>query len=229
MKKLIATDFDGTFFRNGKVDAYDMSQIALWRASGKKFGFVTGRGKDFFGTLKELGVTADFVIIYNGALIADGDGNTLFEDFIKREDFVKIQRYFENSPNVCSFSKATDEELYHHYYASYKTSAEALNAAAELNEMYGDKITAFVNGIHVNIGAKGTGKSQGVAFILDYYGFGADEGAAVGDDWNDLQMILDHNGWTVDTACDEIKAKAPHICGGIGDLVKTLLDNDAIS
>ena len=108
-------------------------------------------------------------------------------------------------------------------------NAEALEAAAEINELYGDRITAFVNGIHVNIGAKGTGKSQGVAFILDYYGFGADEGAAVGDDRNDLQMILDHDGWTVDTACDEIKAKAPHICGGIGDLVKTLLDNNRIS
>lgn len=229
MKKLIATDFDGTFFRNGKVDEYDLRQVALWRERGCKFGFVTGRGSDFFTTLRELGVDADFVIVYNGSLVADFDGNTLFEAFIHREDFVKIQQYFEAAPNVSSFSKATDEELYRHYYASYETSAEALKAAAEINELYGDKITAFVNGVHVNIGARGTGKSQGVAFILDYYGFGADEGAAVGDDRNDLQMILDHDGWTVDTACDEIKAKAPHICGGIGDLVKTLLDNDAIS
>ncbi len=229
MKKLIATDFDGTFFRNGRVDDYDLQQVALWREKGYKLGFVTGRGSDFFKTLRELGVDADFVIIYNGSLIADSNGNTLYEAFIHREDFVKIQRYFEASPNVRGFSKATDEELYHHYYASYETSAEALKAAAELNEMYGDTINAFVNGIHVNIGAKGTGKSQGVSFVLDHFGYGTDEGAAVGDDWNDLQMILDHDGWTVDTACDEIKAKAPHICGGIGDLVKTLLDNVEIS
>lgn len=229
MKKLIATDFDGTFYRNGKVDDYDLRQVALWREKGYKFGFVTGRGSDFFTTLRELGVEADFVIIYNGSLIADGNANTLYEAFIHRADFVKIQRYFENSPNVCSFSKATDEELYHHYYASYETSAEALKAAAELNEMYGDKVTAFVNGVHVNIGAKGTGKAPSIDIILKHYGCAPDEAAAVGDDWNDMEMLVRHNGWAVDTACAEIKAKAPHICAGIGDLVKTLLDNVEIS
>lgn len=223
MKKLIATDFDGTFFRNGRIASEDAEGVRLWRAAGNKFGFVTGRGTDFFGTVKESGIEADFIILYNGALIADAAGNVIYEDFIDRETFSALEKFFEKSPDVCSFGRAGEALCYHQYYARYDTPERALEVAAEVNRIFGDKVTAVVNYHHINIGAKGTGKAEGVSRILEYYGLQPDEAAAVGDDFNDIAMLRAHNGWAVDSARDEIKQCVSHICAGVGALALELL------
>ena len=223
MKKLIATDFDGTFFRNGKVDPEDAEGVRLWREAGFKFGFVTGRGTDFFGTVKELGIDADFIILYNGALIADAAGNVIYEDFIDRETYSALEKFFEKSPDVCSFGRAGEALRYHQYYARYETPQRALEVAAEVNRIFGEKVNAVVNYHHINIGAKGTGKAEGVSRILEYYGFLPDEAAAVGDNFNDIAMLKAHNGWAVDSARDEIKRCVSHTCAGVGALALELL------
>lgn len=223
MKRLIATDFDGTFYRNNRIDEKDAEGVRLWRAAGNKFGFVTGRGTDFFGTAKGLGAEADFFILYNGALITDENGRVIFEDFIDRKTFSELESFFEKSPDVCSFSRAGSEERYHQYYARYETAERAVEVAAEVNALFGQKVSAVVNYYHINIGAKGTGKAEGVSRILEYYGFAPDEAAAVGDDRNDVAMLKSHRGWAVDTARDEIKAAAAHTCAGVGDLALLLL------
>ena len=223
MKRLIATDFDGTFFKNGKVAPEDAEGVRLWRAAGNKFGFVTGRGKDFFGTVKELGIEADFLILYNGALIAEPDGGVIYEDFIDRDTFLSLEKFFEKSPDVCSYGKAGEALRYHQYYARYETPERALAVAAEVNRIFGDKVTAVVNYHHINIGAKGTGKAEGVSKILEFYGYLPDEAAAVGDDYNDIAMLTLHRGWAVDSARDEIKRCVSHTCPGVGALALELL------
>ncbi len=45
--KLIASDFDGTITRYGKVWEEDLAAIQKWRAEGNLFGIVSGR--DLFG------------------------------------------------------------------------------------------------------------------------------------------------------------------------------------
>ena len=49
---LIATDFDGTLNRDGGIDGVTRKAIDDWRAAGRLFGVVTGRGIDFL-TLSE--------------------------------------------------------------------------------------------------------------------------------------------------------------------------------
>ena len=71
-KRLIATDFDGTFYRNRALDPADLAAVAAWRAAGGLFGFVTGRGVDFFDTAKKEGLEADFFVLYNAARLPLG-------------------------------------------------------------------------------------------------------------------------------------------------------------
>ena len=96
-------------------------------------------------------------------------------------------------------------------------------AAAEVNRLFGDRVTAFVNGEHVNIGKKGSGKAQGVRDALAYFGFAPEEAAVFGDDFNDLEMITALDGWAVATARPEVLAKAPHVCASIGDAAAQFL------
>ena len=106
MKKLIATDFDGTFIRNGVIDPGYHTAIRDFREAGGLFGFVTGRGTDFFRTAEEYGVPADFFCLYNGSLLALPDGTPVKEYRIPRADFAALEAFFAASPEVCSFDRA---------------------------------------------------------------------------------------------------------------------------
>ena len=215
MKRLIATDFDGTFIRRGAIDPGYDTAIRAFRAAGGLFGFVTGRGTDFFRTAEEYGVTADFFCLYNGSLLALPDGTPVKEYRIPRATFAELEAFFADSPEVCSFDRATDAPDYPHYYARYGTPELALAAAEEVNRLYGDRVTAFVNGEHVNIGKKGSRKTQGVRDALAYFGLKEENAAVFGDDFNDLDMIVSLNGWAVASARPEVLAKAPHVCESV--------------
>lgn len=223
MKKLIATDFDGTFIRGGVIDPGYHTDIRAFREAGGLFGFVTGRGTDFFDTIREVGVTADYLLLYNGSLLALPDGSVVKEYLIPRQTFAALESFFAADPAVCAFDKTGNEPFYRHYYARYDTPELALEAAAEVNRLYGDRVTAFVNGVHVNIGKKGSGKTQGVRDALTYFGLKEEEAAVFGDDFNDLDMITALNGWAVNTARPEVLAKAPHVCESVAAQAKIFL------
>ena len=217
MKRLIATDFDGTFYRGRQIDPGYHTSIRAFRQAGGLFGFVTGRGTDFLETVMELDVTADFFCLYNGSLLALPDGTAVKEYRITRADFAALESFFAASPDVCSFDKATDAPDYPHYYARYDTPELALAAATEVNRLYGNRVTAFVNGEHVNIGKKGSSKTQGVLDALSYFGLKKEEAAVFGDDFNDLEMIVSLDGWAVSAGRPEVVAQASHVCGSVGE------------
>ena len=93
----------------------------------------------------------------------------------------------------------------------------------ELLPEFGDKVSIFVNGPHINIGNKGTGKAEGVSFVLRHFSLPADAAAVVGDDYNDLDMILAHQGWAVASGKPDVVKKAPHTCESVGSLIRSLL------
>lgn len=79
MKKIIATDYDGTL-NYGGIKPHVVEAIAHFRAAGNLFGVVTGRDKmgsyDVFAREGQFGF--DFVLAFNGALAIDAAGNTLY-------------------------------------------------------------------------------------------------------------------------------------------------------
>ena len=62
-----------------------------------------------------------------------------------------------------------------------------------------------------------------MSLALQHFGLPADSAAVVGDDYNDLDMILAHNGWAVESGRQEVVAQAPHTCKSVGDLIESLL------
>ena len=220
---LIATDFDGTFCRGGGVSDADRAAIARWRAEGRYFGFVTGRGTDFIETIRTFGVEVDYHLLYNGALLALADGTVVKEYRIPRADFLALEERFREIPDARYFSETGKDAYYHQYYATFDTPERACEVADAVNAEFGGRVTAFVNGPHVNIGKKGSGKAQGVSDALGYYGLPADAAAVFGDDFNDIEMIRVHHGWAVDTARPQVLSSAAHVCGSVGEAALKLL------
>ena len=219
-KRLIATDYDGTFRRDGIVSDYDCQLISEWQKKGNYFGIVTGRGENFLSVAPTLPVKVDYLILYNGAMILDRDFNVLQQQFIPRVDFRQIEEIHKKYDGVVDYDVATDEEWYLQYYSQCETPEIALEIADEINKTMGDRVSAFVNYWHVNVCVKGASKADGVRFMLDHYGLSVEECAAVGDDFNDIDMIVSLDGYAVSTARDEVKQKAPHIIDNVGDLTK---------
>lgn len=222
-KMLIATDYDGTLNRNGKIDDQTRSAIDDWRATGRYFGVVTGRGMDFYDTAREQNLPFDYLIVYNGSLVLSEDKTVLLESLIPAETFAAVENAMAGYKDVVSFS-VSDGKPRHHYYAEFPTPERALQVRDELIPEFADRLNIFVNGPHINIGNIGTGKAEGVAFILRHFSLPEDSAAVVGDDYNDLDMILAHNGWAVESGKREVVMKAPHICKSVGDLIRSLLD-----
>ena len=223
MKRLIATDFDGTFYRGHEIDPADRKGIAAWRKAGNYFGFVTGRGVDFFDTAKELDLPVDYMLLYNGAMLAKPDGTVIKEYLLPRALMAELSAFFAALGTAEFFDKPDERPFYHQYYATCPSPEVALQAAAKVNARFGDRVTAFVNGPHVNIGKKGSSKSQGVFDALAYFGLPADAAAVFGDDFNDIEMLQAHNGWAVRTPRPEVRAQVPQICDSVGKTALLLL------
>ena len=70
MKKIIASDYDGTLNRQSTVSQADKDSISAWRKKGNLFGVVSGRSVE--GILHEMNyhsVEYDYLIANNGAAI----------------------------------------------------------------------------------------------------------------------------------------------------------------
>ena len=219
-KRLIATDYDGTLRRNGEISDYDVKLITEWQKKGNYFGIVTGRGDTFIREVKNLPIKVDYLILYNGAMILDKDFNILEEQFIHRDDFAEIEKIHAKYDGVVDYDVVDEREWYHQYYSQCETPEIALTIADEINSTMGDRVSAFVNYWHVNVAVKGASKTDGVRFMLKHYGLNIEECAAVGDDFNDMDMIVSLDGYSVSTARPEIISIAPHIVDSVGDLTK---------
>ncbi|MBQ6018697.1 MAG: HAD hydrolase family protein, partial [Clostridia bacterium] len=167
----------------------------------------------------------DYLSLYNGSLLVLPDGTAIKEYRIAREDFCLLEALFETLPGLVSFDRAGAAAFYPHYYALADSRENALAAAERVNGLYGDRVTAFVNGEWVNIGRRGSSKTQGVYDALAYFGLPDDAAAVFGDDYNDLDMIVTHRGWAVETGRPEVVAAAPHVCESIAAAVADIMGN----
>ena len=79
MRKIIATDYDGTLAQGG-IHPHVVEAIERFRAAGNLFGVVTGRDRrgsiDAFRSEGKFGF--DFVLALNGARAFDADANMLY-------------------------------------------------------------------------------------------------------------------------------------------------------
>lgn len=105
MKKIVFSDIDGTLVENGKCISYkDQLAIHEFRKKGHKFVFCTGRNiqqVQIFAQMFEY----DYMILNNGGLIVDKDGNYLYHKQMNNGETKEIiQMFLKKYPYLhCSF------------------------------------------------------------------------------------------------------------------------------
>lgn len=244
-KYLIATDFDGTLNRGG-VSERDRDAIKRFRAAGNLFGVVTGRDTYMRETLLEANVDFDFVVVLNGAIILDSDGNTLFESTcdgacirgicdlfaeydthlscVYRRDRITFKsKYPDGNERYAPLSEIPKITRFTMLNSVVSSDAAATEATARINREFGGYVNALQNGQCIDIPPRGIDKGEGVARIAEIMGVSHDNIWCAGDNLNDIAMIERFHGCAVPNARDEVKAAAERTYDGIYEIADTIL------
>lgn len=229
---ILASDFDGTIFKHGRISAEDQSAIKRWQNDGNRFGIVTGRGREIIRLARKNGVILDYAIALNGALVTDAAGHILYEakfDSLLREDyFAFVNRFHQSEPGTVQYALAdadrgqkSDEACSICQFSLVLDTDDEANALTDkLNVRFGDSLVSYANGRCINTVKKGVSKATGIMWYAQYTGCKKDDIYVVGDNYNDLPMLTAYDGYCVNSACADMRSRVRNHCEDMTELTR---------
>jgi len=252
VKKILASDYDGTLRRNGLVDPLDLQAIATFRAQGNLFGIVTGRAYDMIAMeLEHYGVKTDFLICNNGSVVFDSQGNPIFQVNMDFQLALDLISWLEKEPDVL-FGACDGKHYYSQMNGSYfaKMKNELIGATVSTKDdiIKTGTITAFFTrkftdeltdhmvkrleidfdhrlGLHPNGGTIDIGP-QGVTKSSAIQALQKRYPQAliitVGDHLNDIDMVRDFQGYAMEDGHEALKKVASRTVRNLAEAISLL-------
>lgn len=247
MKKLLASDLDGTLIHNGKINDIDKKSILKLRSENNFFGVSTGRPYNGVAFLKEeLNVDFDFYVLLNGALILDKDLKVLKHEKIQFQILKKIfEKYkdcnllgiddgFETTILVGSSNYCWENTNYKHIndiegkecsLISIDFSNIGINEIHkiqdEINNEFSDYVVAYRNYNYIDIVPKGCSKGVGVKTVIENLGVSLDNVYVIGDSFNDVEMFkITKNSFTFPGVEENLKEYTNFIVDSVSQCIE---------
>ena len=219
MKKVFASDFDGTlyFYKAEDPDKLPMAsveKIREYQDEGNLFGLCTGRQVGGLTPFITGFVKPDFYITSSGANIIDRHMRPIQKKGVDPEiaqaivDEMRPKGYrltLDVGGEICVFEKMDypgryyvirsvddiPEGLIHQVSIHTESLEEAAENAALINDKYGGAVHAFQNVVEIDIAPKGCSTGKGVETLRDFYlsTYGEIRLYGIGDSLNDLPLI----------------------------------------
>ena len=219
MKKVFASDFDGTLYfykveDDRKLPAENVEKIREYQKAGHLFGLCTGRQVGGLTPFITGFVEPDFYITSSGANIVDQDLKEIRKRGVDPEvaqdilDKYGIENYrftLDVEGDICVFAPMDypgkyyvvksvadcPRGLIHQVSIHTESLDEAERMSKEINEIWGDSVNAFQNVIEIDIAPKGCSKGKGVEFLREYMRetYGEIKLYGIGDSINDLPLL----------------------------------------
>lgn len=242
--KLIISDLDKTLLDSDKIISdYTSAVLQKCKQRGIKVAFATARSEH---SCREyvLQINPDAIISNGGALVRIGDetvyratvdiatSNSFIEQCLKEREVQCItvetdKGYFLNlhvdedekswaeyQPTVYSdFVNGIDSDAYK-ITVHISDDETALRIAGMFSTL---SVIKFAGEKWYRYADKNADKWHGVEALIRHLGITAQECAAFGDDYNDVEMIKNCVGIAVSNALDEVKTAADFICGSNDD------------
>lgn len=199
--RLLALDMDGTLLTDDKRIT-DESRYWIRRAeeAGIKVIFATGRGIQTAGSFwEELGLQSPMVLL-NGAEIWEGPGRLYERTYLAREDIRSLHAlaveagaaYWGYSVESLTGSKHWNEEMFERDWMKFGIRHDDPAVIGDLRERVESwgrfEITRSADS-NMEISVKGISKATGLEKVCRLLGITMDQVMAVGDHYNDLQML----------------------------------------
>lgn len=225
---ILASDFDGTIFIEGKISEKDIQAIRDFQAAGNLFVLVTGRSFSSLFPLIENKIAPNAIIANNGGHIFVNNNGRLEEVFKAEIPLIKAKRFLEyylkHIPNEISIFTENKKQK----------NLENINEGIMALAIYSDKeITNYFQDdfdFHYSIGVidvvkKGINKQRGIDIIKKYYSTN-EEVIAIGDDYNDIDFLKNTpNSYTLDyVRNDKVRKAANFSVNSVAELIKNLME-----
>lgn len=248
--KILGCDYDGTLNWGG-FDEAKLNAIQRWRNAGNKLGVVSGRGPAMMTTIqKEFGLSLDFFVAFNGAVILDSkqkeirkiactdvDLTKLVQDLfawgcdfahVNSDTYYLIQR--DKTPlkeGACWLENLSLSPLLYQVSVVLENKERAAEIIVLIQENYGDFLTPLQNERCIDIVPKGVNKAEGMYQIMEFFHAKFEDILVVGDNLNDLDMIREFNSYAMENGIKEIKCIAKHITKSVTHLIEDELQTSS--
>ena len=236
---LFGSDYDGTLKRTA-VDADDIAAINSFRAAGNLFGIVTGRSYSMIEPeVRRLNIGVDFLLPDNGGCMMLGTGEVVYQDPLPEQTLRKLIAWLvkakvdlfgvESVSSHFSWGRVDKMPADFDYHDGVPYTLDDIRRDGAVVSMYvrtnvyertaevekrmrrefGREVALNFNNGCINVNALGVNKSYGLSRAQKY--FGADTVYAIGDDFNDVEMLRDFPSFAVASGRDEAKAVCDHV------------------
>lgn len=216
MKKMIVSDYDGTFYRNEEELKENIKLIEAYRKNGNLFVIATGRAyTSFMVEYEKNNLPFDYLIL-SGGMLLDKDLNVLYYESIEKDvidhlnlDIKRYEKYITQCKYV-GLKTSSEESLYpltkiamrfNDVLKGYEFSTHVLNLYKTIN-CY---VLALPHATLVEIISNKTNKGIALKALEKISGIDPKNIYTIGDSSNDLEMIQMYDGYMVDTAQTDLK------------------------
>ncbi len=254
MRKLLATDLDGTLLKDNKVTEENNKYVHKLQREENLLVVSTGRPYNGIGMLKEENnIIADYYILLNGALVIDSLGDIIEQKFIEKDiienvledvfddnTFISLESGYityiltegDNLPypmkkRVNSLTEIKDDISLISIYSPMKEINEIESIKNKINKKYGESITAYRNDIYIDIVPAGCSKGSALKDLAEKEQIIEDNLYAIGDSWNDVSMFENvKKSFTFHYAEVDLKKRATYIVSSVAECIeKYILGN----
>ncbi|MBQ8894605.1 MAG: HAD-IIB family hydrolase [Clostridia bacterium] len=247
MRKLLASDLDGTIYRNRKTLPEDIEAITEWQRQGNIFCLCSGRAPlSGIQEMQKCGLHPDLLITGNGAAALDMEGKFLYRKLlpkgVHRRIFALAHEYRVTAVN----GQSPEGELFQYSYidpsrvnisiedllameeflqfnAVFKESPEDARAFSDRVDREIDGAAAQRNGVYIDCSAEGVDKGAGVAAAAAHFDIPAEQCYTIGDNNNDLSMLLPYHGAVISDGNPETIEKVGHAVPNIAAFIEEIL------
>ncbi len=232
MKKMIASDYDNTFFVNESDIERNKKAVERFVAAGGVFVIATGRSfLDLRNMVDRFGFSYDYAVINHGATAIDFDArvianftiddkakNDLLNDF-ELPHIVKCYACDVENSRACFTDNGITK-----LNATYDSLDKAKERNAFFNAKYGKFVKSYlVEGPMLEIISSATDKANGIRAVANKIGMDERNIYAIGDSYSDVEMVSTFNGYCMANSVQPLRDVAKGEYDSVADFIDDVM------
>lgn len=235
MPKLLASDFDCTFYLNDDDMELNKLFVNKFMSLGNLFIIATGRSYSaFLNVLNRFQFDYNYVILNHGATIVDKNSQILFNTAISNDILSHLEKDLEIDTcekffccsGIESGLNFTHKDLTK-IHVKYGSNERSLQMANIINEKYGDYVTAyFMNTDFIEVISNKTSKANAIYKLMDYCGkIDKSNVYTIGDSYSDMEMVKEFKGFCIQGSVPELKKISNAEYSSVSLLLSDIINN----
>lgn len=232
MKKLLASDFDRTFYIDEKDIENNIKYVNIFRKNNNIFLIATGRSySSFKEALNKFNFNYDYLILDHGSLIMDSKDNILYKYIIDKNLLNKLIPYLKLD-NVINYYYCTPQEKTKELnnkeitkiYIKYSNKEEKDIVITAIKETFKNKLNIYyLSNNAIEITSSNVNKKKAIYKVLDIVKIDKQNVYTIGDGQSDIEMIKEFNGYTMVNGIKELKEYSIKELNSVSELLKELI------